>query len=125
MFFFFNFLGKKNISFQLYSMQIFSADTTMFLIFFVHESMKKPTTKVDHNWPIYFYNANRPESSSNLNTCSIKTSHRGIWYWPGCLKGLLSPLYYKTGSIRCLGLHFSDRTVRLIEIFAKNLNQVV
>ena len=33
---------------------------------------------------------------------------------------LLSSLYYKTGTIRCLGLHFSDRTVRLIEIFGKN-----
>ena len=30
---------------------------------------------------------------------------------------VLSSLYYKYGMIRCLGLHFSDRTVRLTEIF--------
>ena len=30
-----------------------------------------------------------------------------------------------TGSIRCIGLHFYDRTVHLIEIFGKNSNQVV
>ena len=43
--------------------------------------------------------------------------------WRPCL--LLSSLYYKYGMIRCLDLHFSDRTVRLIEIFAKIPNQVV
>ena len=37
---------------------------------------------------------------------------------------VLSSLYYKTGTIRCLGLHFSDRMVRLIEIFEKKSNQV-
>jgi hypothetical protein len=41
------------------------------------------------------------------------------------LSMVLSPFYYKTGSIRCSSLHFSDRTVRLIEIFGKNSNQVV
>ena len=45
--------------------------------------------------------------------------------WSRKLHYILSPLYYKTGSIRCLGLHFSDRTVRLIEIFVKISNQVV
>jgi hypothetical protein len=30
---------------------------------------------------------------------------------------LLSSLYYKNGTIRCLGLYFLDGTVRLIEIF--------
>ena len=34
-----------------------------------------------------------------------------------CIKELLSSLYYKYGTIRCLGLHFSDRTVRLADIF--------
>ena len=53
----------------------------------------------------------------------------GKHFAPECIRNfstsLLSPLYYKTGSIRCLGLLFSDRTVRLIEIFGKNSNQVV
>ena len=31
--------------------------------------------------------------------------------------GLLSPFYYKTGTIRCLGLHFSD--LRLIDFLKK------
>ena len=39
--------------------------------------------------------------------CTLRKSNRKV----------LSPFYYKTGTIRCLGLHFSDRTVRLIEIF--------
>ena len=39
-------------------------------------------------------------------------------------KYLLSSLYYKTGTIRCLGLHFSDRTVRLIEISLKKVKPV-
>jgi hypothetical protein len=38
---------------------------------------------------------------------------------------VLSPFYYKTSLIRCLGLHFSDCTVRLIEILEKKSNQVV
>ena len=38
---------------------------------------------------------------------------------------ILSSLYYKTGTMRCSGLHFSDRTVRLIEVFGKDSNQVV
>ena len=36
--------------------------------------MKKPPSKVAHNWPkIYFFSiANRPKTSPNLNFCSIK-----------------------------------------------------
>ena len=44
-------------------MQLFSADATMFLFIFAHENMKKPASKVAHNWPksIFFSNANRPQ----------------------------------------------------------------
>jgi hypothetical protein len=38
---------------------------------------------------------------------------------------ILSSLYYKYGTISCSGLHFSDRTVRLTEIFGKDPNQVI
>ena len=30
-----------------------------------------------HNWKCFFSNANRPKSSANLNSCSIKIYHRG------------------------------------------------
>ena len=64
-------------------MQLFSADATMFKkkinIFFAPENMKKTPSKVAHNRPrpFFFSTANRPKSSPNLNSCSIKISHRG------------------------------------------------
>ena len=40
-------------------MQLFSANATMFLkknhIFFAHENMKNPASKVAHNWPKFFF----------------------------------------------------------------------
>ena len=36
---------------------------------------------------------------------------------------LLSDSYYKYGTLSCLGLDFSDRTVRLIGIFLQNCEQ--
>ena len=55
-------------------MQLFIGDATMFffLLFFAHENMKKPASKVAHNRPkfVFFSNANRSKSSPNLNSCS-------------------------------------------------------
>ena len=65
------------------------------------------------------------------NPYIIKLRHNKIWWdaednWSKyILWTLLSSLYYKNGLIRCLGLHFSNRTVRLIEIFFLKSNQVV
>jgi hypothetical protein len=41
--------------------------------------MKKPPSKHAHNRlrPLFFSTANRPKSSPNLNSCSIKISHCG------------------------------------------------
>ena len=38
-------------------------------------------------------------------------------------KWILSDSYYKYGTLSCLGLDFSDRTVRLIGIFLQNCEQ--
>ena len=47
-------------------MQLFSAVGMMFLIFdfFAHENMKKPASKIAHNWlkSFVFINANRSKS---------------------------------------------------------------
>ena len=45
-------------------MQLFSSDATMF---FSHKNCPN----------VFFNNANRPKFSPNLNSCSIKISHRG------------------------------------------------
>ena len=47
-------------------MQLFCSDATMFLIFFAHENMKKLASKVAHNQPNFFSNANRSKSSPNV-----------------------------------------------------------
>ena len=47
-------------------------------------------------------------------TCQVERGPKTTMF---LFSDLLSPFYYKTGTIRCLDLHFSDRTVRLIEIF--------
>ena len=40
-------------------------------------------------------------------------------------KGIQTRLFNRDSTIRCLGLHFSDRTVRLIEIFWKNTGRLI
>ena len=71
-----NFFHKRDI------VQLFSADATMSLKiskkFFAPENMKKTPSKVAHNRPrLFFFSiANRPKSRPNLNSCSIKISHR-------------------------------------------------
>ena len=45
--------------------------TLQYLIFFAHENMKKPPSKVAHNRPNFFCSiANRSKTSPNLNFCS-------------------------------------------------------
>jgi hypothetical protein len=40
-------------------------------------------------------------------------------------KGIQTRLFNRDSTVRCLGLHFSGRTVRLIEMFIKIPNQVI
>ena len=55
---------KKNIFFYLFSMQLFSADATMFSIFFFdHKKLKKPPSKVAHNRPKPFLRQSSPGHS--------------------------------------------------------------
>ena len=55
-------------------MQLFSADTTLFFIYFLIfalENMKKLLSKIAHN--IFFFSiANQPKTTPNLIFCSIK-----------------------------------------------------
>ena len=50
--------SKKKKNYNKGSMQVFSADAIVFsnknLIFFDPENMKKPPSKVTHNWPPTF-----------------------------------------------------------------------
>ena len=66
-----NFLRKKNSFSHLHLMQLLSADSTIlknkFKFFFAHENMKKPPSKVVHNWHKFFFQycqpaQNQPES---------------------------------------------------------------
>ena len=61
-------------------MQLFSADTTIFKKKIAPKNMKKPTSKVAHNWPQFFFSiANQPNTSPNLNFCSIQIAHRATY----------------------------------------------
>ena len=46
-----------------------------FNISFAPENMKKTPSKVAHNWPRLFSTANRPKSSPNLNSSSVKSHY--------------------------------------------------
>ena len=44
-------------------------------VFLPMKTLKKPPSKVAHDWPIFFFSiANRPKTSPNLIFCSIKMS---------------------------------------------------
>ena len=69
-----------------------------------------------------FQNSKESVSINNIikKICSVNTLGTEVFgsrRLTKVVEGLLSSLYYKYGTIRCLGLHFSDRTVRLTEIF--------
>ena len=62
-------------------MQLFSADSTIFLKDFKNsfapETMENPISKVGHHWPIFFFSiTNRPKTRTNLNFSSSKIAHR-------------------------------------------------
>jgi hypothetical protein len=59
---------KKKKMFYLFSMQLFSADATMFskiffFFFFAHKKLKKPPSKVAHNRPKHFIPQPSPSHS--------------------------------------------------------------
>ena len=59
-------LHKKIFFFYLFSMQLFSADATMFsnfFFFFDHKKLKKPPSKVAHNRPKPFLRQSSPGHS--------------------------------------------------------------
>ena len=55
-------------------MQLFSADGTIFLIFFAHENMKKTPSKVAHNRPeiIFFSTGPAAQMAQNRNPVPSK-----------------------------------------------------
>ena len=55
----------------------------------------------------------------------LSSDLKGLVWRPLLLYCILSPLYYKYGTIRCSDFDFLDHTVRLIEISWKISNQVV
>ena len=79
-----NFPKKKLFFFYLFSMQLFSADATMFskfcLFFFDHKKLKNPPQKVAHNRPRpFFFSAaptaqNSPELHFRFINSSIQSS---------------------------------------------------
>ena len=64
-------------------MPLLVSPSAMFLNFFLPmKTWKNPPSKVAHNRPKFYFfsNANRPKSSPNLNSCSIKISTAGVLY---------------------------------------------
>ena len=58
-------------------MQLSSADTTMFLLFFAHENLKKTASKVAHIPPkCFFSNANRAQIQPKSQFLFHKNLHR-------------------------------------------------
>ena len=58
----------QNIFFYLFSMQLFSADATIFSKKKSHENIKKVSSKVAHNWPQIFFSCTGPAAQTSLES---------------------------------------------------------